>query len=105
MPTEGITAIVSSLGVVGALVWYLYHNTTTTIPNLTKQYTDSQEKVATKFADTQDRIANNFAQTLQEERNYRKQEISALQNWIRSEASCKYNRDQREFHEDKQDNP
>lgn len=94
MPTEGITAIVSSLGVVGALVWYLYFNTTTTIPNLTKQYTESQEKVATKFADTQDKIAQNFAQTLQEERNYRKQEIAALQQWIKSEASCKYNQDQ-----------
>jgi predicted PurR-regulated permease PerM len=94
MATEGITAIVSSLGVVGALVWYLYFNTTTTIPNLTKQYTESQEKVATKFADTQDKIAQNFAQTLQEERNYRKQEIAALQQWIKSEASCKYNQDQ-----------
>jgi predicted PurR-regulated permease PerM len=100
MPTEGITAIVSSLGVVGALVWYLYHNTTTTIPNLTKQYTDSQEKVATKFADTQDKIAENFANTLQEERNYRKQEITALQQWIKSEASCKYNRDQNDMNRD-----
>ena len=94
MATDEITSIVSSLGVVGALVWYLYHNTTTTIPNLTKQYTDSQEKVAAKFADTQNNIAENFANTFEEERNYRKQEISALQQWIKSEASCKYSRDQ-----------
>ena len=93
MDTEVISSIVSSLGVVGALVWYLYHNTTTTIPNLTKQYTESQEKVASKFADTQKGIADNFASTLEEERNYRKQEILALQQWIKTEASCQYNRD------------
>lgn len=93
MDSEVITDIISSLGVVGALVWYLYHNTTTTIPNLTKLYTESQEKVATNFANTQRDIADNFASTLEQERNYRKQEIQALQQWIKSEASCKYNRD------------
>jgi len=93
MDSEVITGIISSLGVVGALVWYLYHNTTTTIPNLTKLYTDSQEKVAANFANIQKDIANNFASTLEQERSYRKQEIQALQQWIKSEASCKYNTD------------
>jgi len=93
MDTEVITGLISSLGVVGAMVWYLYHTTTTTIPNLTKQYTDSQEKVSEKFADTQQKIADNFASTLEQERAYRKQEITALQQWIKTEASCKYNRD------------
>lgn len=93
MPTELISTIVSSLGVVGALVWYMYHNTTTTIPNLTKQYTESQEKVAAKFADAQENITNNFAETLKTEREYRKQEILTLQQWIRTEAACKYNKD------------
>lgn len=84
MDTEVITTVISSLGVVGALVWYMYHNTTTTIPNLTKQYTDSQEKIAT-----------NFTETLKEERQYRREEIHALQSWIKSEASCKYNSDRK----------
>lgn len=93
MDTDVITGIISSLGVVGALVWYLYHNTTTTIPGLTKLYTESQEKVAANFANTQKDIANNFASTLEQERSYRKQEIAALQQWIKTEASCKYNSD------------
>jgi predicted PurR-regulated permease PerM len=100
MSPDVITSLVSTLGIVGALVWYLYHNTTQTIPNLTKQYTESQEKVANtfaetqnKFADTQDKITDRFSQTLAEERMYRKQEIAALQDWIRNEASCKYNQD------------
>lgn len=91
--TEVISTLVSSLGVVGALVWYLYHNTTKTIPDLTKQFTESQEKIANKFAETQEKTANNFADTMKDERVYRKQEITALQNWIKSEASCKYNAD------------
>lgn len=91
--TEVVSTLVSSLGVVGALVWYLYHNTTKTIPDLTKQYTESQEKIASQFAATQERTASNFADTLKEERSYRAQEIKALQEWIRSEASCKYNSD------------
>jgi predicted PurR-regulated permease PerM len=93
MPTELISTIVSSLGVVGALVWYMYHNTTTTIPNLTQQYTETQERLSEKFADTQEKITTNFAETLREEREYRKQEIQSLQQWIRNEAACKYNRD------------
>jgi predicted PurR-regulated permease PerM len=93
MNTEIISTLVSSLGVVGALIWYLYHNTTTTIPNLTKQYTESQERVSQQFANTQKQITDNFSSTLREEREYRKQEINALQAWIKSEASCKYNQD------------
>jgi predicted PurR-regulated permease PerM len=93
MTPDVITSLASTLGVVGALVWYLYHNTTKTIPDLTKQYTESQEKVAQKFAETQDKISDRFSSTLSEERQYRKEEIKALQAWIKSEASCKYNQD------------
>jgi predicted PurR-regulated permease PerM len=100
MSPDVVTSLVSTLGIVGALVWYLYHSTTKTIPeiaktinDITKQHTDSQEKVASKFADTQDKITDRFSQTLADERVYRKQEIAALQEWIRNEASCKYNQD------------
>jgi len=93
MTPDIITSLVSTIGVVGALVWYLYHNTTNTIPDLTRQYTQSQEKVAQKFAETQDKISERFSSALADERNYRKQEIQALQTWIKTEASCKYNQD------------
>jgi hypothetical protein len=93
MSPDVITSLVSTLGIVGALVWYLYHNTTKTIPDITAQYTQSQERVASKFAETQDKISDRFASTLADERSYRKQEIAALQDWIKNEASCKYNQD------------
>ena len=82
MTPDIITSIISSLGVVGALVWYLYHNTTKTIPDLTEKYTRTNET-----------IANKFTETLKEERAYRKEEIRSLQQWISSEAACRYNRD------------
>jgi len=84
---ELLVSVVSSLGVVGALVWYLYHNTTKTIPDLTDRYTKSIDK-----------ISDNFSSTLREERGYRKEEIRALQEWIKLEASCKYNADQKALH-------
>ena len=96
MTTEVVSTLVSSLGVVGALVWYLYHNTTTTIPNLTQQFTDSQEKISDRFAATQKEITDNFSATMKEERAYRREEISAMKTWLKaeSEANCKYNQDQ-----------
>jgi hypothetical protein len=96
MTPDVITSLASTLGVVGALVWYLYHNTTKTLPEIVKTYTESQEKQSQKFADTTDKISERFSTTLSDERNYRKQEIQALQAWIKSESSCKYNEDRRE---------
>jgi hypothetical protein len=88
MTPDVITSLVSTLGVVGALVWYLYHNTTKTIPDLTDKYTKANENIATKFSDT-----------LKEERNYRREEIDSLKTWIRSEAACRYNKDNPTHHE------
>ena len=93
MTPDVITSLASTLGVVGALVWYLYHNTTKTLPEIVKTYTESQEKQSQKFADTTDKISDRFAATLVDERQYRKQEIKALQDWIKAESACKYNQD------------
>ena len=93
MTAEVITSLASTLGVGGALVWYLYHNTTRTLPDIVKTYTESQERQAEKFADTADKITERFSATLVDERQYRKQEIKALQDWIKSESACKYNQD------------
>lgn len=82
MTPDVITSLVSTVGVTGALVWYLYHNTTRTIPDLTEKYTRSMEKVS-----------DEFSSTLKEERVYRREEIEALRTWIRNEAGCKYNAD------------
>ena len=82
MTPDIVTSLVSTLGVVGALVWYLYHNTTKTIPDLTDKYTKANES-----------IANKFSETLKEERQYRREEIDSLKTWIKVEATCRYNRD------------
>jgi hypothetical protein len=95
MDTEVITTLIGSLGAAGALVWYMYYNTTSTIPGIIKQYTESQERTSANFANTQEKIATHFTETLKEERDYRRQEIQALQSWIKSEASCKYNSDRK----------
>ncbi len=65
--SEIITQVISSLGVVGALVWYLYFNTTKTIPELTRQHCDTMEK-----------ISDQFSSNLKEEREQRKQELELL---------------------------
>lgn len=77
-----ISSLVSTLGVGGVLVWYLYHTTSKTIPDLTDRYLLSQKE-----------IAGEFSKALKEEREYRRDEIDALKAWIKSEAACKYNRD------------
>ena len=82
MTPDIISSLVSSIGVVGALVWYLYFNTTKTIPDLTRQYTESTE-----------RIASQFAETMESEREYRREEISNLKEWISNESKCRYNED------------
>jgi hypothetical protein len=75
-----VTTLVSSLGVVGALVWYLYHNTTNTIPTLTRQHCETMEK-----------ISGEFTMNLKEERKQRQTELELLKGWIKTEAACKFN--------------
>jgi hypothetical protein len=77
--SEVITQVISSLGVVGALVWYLWHNTTVTIPGLTKTHSDAMEKITEKFS-----------VSLADERKQRIMELEMLKTWITNEASCKF---------------
>lgn len=82
MDMDALTAIVSTLGVSGVLVWYLYYTTAVTIPKRDEIYTASVE-----------RIANNFADTLREERQHRELEINELKEFIAQTPICRYNRD------------
>ena len=76
-----ITKLVSSLGVGGVLVWYLYHTTTKTIPILTDKYLESQQK-----------ISDSFTKSLESERTFRREETKAMRDFIESDG-CKYNKD------------
>lgn len=40
--------IIGNLGVVGALVWYLYYNTTFTLPNMQSRFEITLDKIATR---------------------------------------------------------
>lgn len=75
---ELITSLVGTIGVTGALVWYLYWTTAKTIPSLT-----------TKHSETMERITDKFSATLREERDFRRQESEGLKQFIKQEG-CKY---------------
>jgi hypothetical protein len=75
---ELIVSLVSTLGVTGVLVWYLYYNVSVSIPRLTD-----------KHAETMDKITERFTGTLKEEREYRRTELLDLKTFIKSEA-CKH---------------
>ena len=104
-PTSSvITQIITNLGVLGVLVWFMFYTTTKTIPTLNTQHAarlDSAQKthaeqidrlVAAKNSAIQ-RMTEEFSQSLREERVARREEIEALKEWISKEASCRYNKD------------
>lgn len=104
MSPDIVTQLISTLGVLIVLAWYMYYNVTVTIPNVVKLHTDSDAKKAELFAasadkkdelfaTTQKHISENFATTLKEERAYRREEIDMLKLYFKNEASCKYNSD------------
>lgn len=106
MSPEIVTQIVSNLGVLVVLAWYMYYNVTVTIPNIVKLHIDAEERVAARFAEssekkailfaeTQKSISDNFTATLKEERGYRQEEIVTLKQWFTSEASCHYSPDKK----------
>ncbi|AMV35727.1 hypothetical protein VN12_26780 [Pirellula sp. SH-Sr6A] len=73
-----IGQILQSVGVPGVLVWYLWHNTTKTIPDLVAQH---QATIA--------KLTEDFSKALESERVARKVEVDELRDWIRDEAACK----------------
>ena len=93
MSTELLTGIVSSLGIAGVLVWFLYHTTTKTIPEKDAAHRSDIKDISQKFSDTVTTVTAKFSDTLREERVYRQQEVESLKSWIRNEASCRYNTD------------
>lgn len=91
--TELVTSLVSSLGIAGVLVWFLYHTTTKTIPEKDEAHRSEVKEITKNYSDTVQNVTNKFADTLKEERVYRQQEVEMLKGWIRNEASCRYNSD------------
>jgi hypothetical protein len=74
---DGIGSIVSNLGVVGTLVWYLYHNTTKTLPGLAEAHNQVTKEMLENHNLAQDKIAAAFALNLEKERKLREDELDA----------------------------
>lgn len=86
MTAETVVQLVGQLGVAGVLAWYLYHTTTKTIPDLTKQHNETMDKIATKFSDTlrvtidDERRARE--KEVENERKAREKELASLQSTL-----------------------
>jgi len=78
MPTDPniIGSVLSTLGIGGALVWYLYYTTSVTMPKRDDHYSQ-----------TLNEITKEFTTCLKEERDYRRTEIIELKAVIR-ESRC-----------------
>lgn len=84
-----IGSLVTTFGIGGALVWYLYWTTSKTIPELTKTHTDTTERIADKFVQSLVEEREARSRDLMEERVARGKELESLQNWIGSNA-CRF---------------
>lgn len=49
----GVQSLVSNLGVIGVLVWYLWHNTTKTLPSMQEKFLADQAAARAVFAQEQ----------------------------------------------------
>jgi hypothetical protein len=86
---ELIASLVGTVGVTGALCWYLYQTTAVTIPNLTEKHSQSIDKITERFTDT-----------LKDEREYRRIEIEGMKQFIKQEG-CRYQTTYVEFEKPK----
>ncbi len=75
---ELIASLCGTLGVTGALVWYLYYTTAKTIPRLTDKQSETMERITQKFSDT-----------IRDDRDFRRQELESMKQFIRQEG-CRY---------------
>ena len=91
-----ITTLVTNLGVLGALVWYMYYTTAVTIPKINTTHSEAYKELIDQNNAALNKIATDFTSSLAEEREARKEEVTALKEWIRNEAKCNYNHDHRD---------
>jgi thiamine phosphate synthase YjbQ (UPF0047 family) len=77
-----ISGLVTSFGIGGALVWYMYYTTSVTIPKLNEHNSSVLKE-----------ITSNFTESLKEEREFRRAETSDMKAMIR-EARCRMSDEQ-----------
>lgn len=94
MLAEGLTVdllsgTISQVGVVGALIWFLWYSTSVTGPKRDDEYRKSIESVTNKMAVATDK----FTDSLSEERRMRVIELDSLKKFIHDESACRYDAD------------
>lgn len=72
MNSETVVQLVGQLGVSGVLVWYLYHTTTKTIPDLAEKHSKSMESITERFTET-------LTETLEKEQAAHERQLANLQ--------------------------
>jgi hypothetical protein len=72
MDPQVISQLISTLGIGGVLVWYLYYTTTVTMPQRDQHYTDAITAITESFTDT-----------LKEEREFRREETKEMKQIVR----------------------
>lgn len=72
-----LSGLLSTFGIGGALVWYLYYNTSVTLPNLHENYS----KVLTD-------MGKEFTAALKEEREASAREFEKLRNSMAKDGRC-----------------
>ena len=79
-----ISGLVTSFGIGGALVWYMYYTTSVTIPKLNEKNSEVLKE-----------ITGNFTESLREEREFRRAETADMKAMIR-ETRCHFPAKQKE---------
>jgi len=77
-----ISGLISTLGIGGALVWYMYYTTSVTLPARDDHYSNVLKE-----------ISANFTEALREERDFRRMETLEMKQIIR-ESRCRMNDEQ-----------
>ena len=80
MDMDGLSGVVANVGVVGSLIWFLYHTTSVTLPKIVKSHNETLKDITDKF------LLN-----LEEERKLRKEEFGEMRRLVQS-VECRFNK-------------
>lgn len=80
--------VVTTLGTLVVLAWYMYYNQTKTMPDLQEKHTSLVKEILKDNREATENITNKFTQSLAEERVNRKEELDSLKEWMEDNV-CK----------------
>lgn len=66
--SSGPVSLLTELGTMGLLAWYMFHNITKTIPGLARENRESVERMHKEHQESNEKICQKFVDELQRER-------------------------------------